>query len=77
MFVLLLYLSGNVLTSKIIIATSCGPEITRILTRTWKLGLYTRLYFPKLYLTLPVSTCEQNMRKVGNCNNTVLKGSRN
>lgn len=43
MFVLLLHFSGKVLTSKIIIAASSGPEITRILTRFQKASLYTRL----------------------------------
>ena len=45
MFVSLLHLSGKVLTSKIMIATS-GPKITRILTRSQKLSLYTRLSLP-------------------------------
>lgn len=49
--------------SKIIIANS-KAEITRVLTRTQKSTLYTRLYFVKLYLTLPVSTSEQNMKKL-------------
>lgn len=54
-FVLILHLHGKVLTSKIMIANSFKTEVTRIRTRTQKLGFYTRLYFAKLYLTVFLS----------------------